>query len=131
MSEVINPGNPFTKKLEVQSDSVFATSVNYTATLTRGNHTSAFSLGSMAENMVWPELSFTPDANPGEITLEWPVTGGVGAFIVEESPTVDGPWHRRVVDTVRNGDNMEVKLPIGEGDQYFRLALNPDAMIQD
>jgi hypothetical protein len=32
---------------------------------------------------------------------------------------------------VRNGDNMEVSLPVGDGDQFFRLVLDPDAVIEE
>ena len=131
VSEVIDPGKPFAKKLEVESDSFIATAQNFTATLTRGIQTSGFSTASQAENIVWPELSFAPDAEPGEITFQWPVAAGAGVFVVEESPTLEGPWHKRAVDPVRNGENLEVTLPVGDGDQFFRLVLDPDAALKE
>jgi hypothetical protein len=131
MSEVIDPEKPFAKKLEVESDSFFATAKNFTATLTRGRQTSVFSSVSTAKNIVWPELSFAPEANPGEITFEWPYSDGAGVFVVEESPSVDGPWRERTVPPVSDGTTVKVTLPVGDGDQFFRLVLDPDAALDE
>ena len=84
----------------------------------------------MREGFVWPELLIGP-SNPGEILLAWPSGGKPGLFVVEESSLLDGASFvlRQVTPKVVNGV-MVVTIPVAEGDRYFRLVMDPEALFR-
>lgn len=132
LSQVIDPSKPFAKGFVVSADSFYVAAQNFTATLTRtligAKWTSTFSQAVEPERIVLPELELSLDTAPGVLGFQWPASSHPGLFAVEEASSPNGPWHIVDVGPVRDGDNMTVSLPVGTGNQYFRLAMNPDGI---
>ena len=135
LSREIDPSEDFSYTTQVKATSPFATSSNYTATLTYGPQTSGYSQAFKPVRFDWPELNFAPTEGGGitvgenELVLQWPVVGDPDLFFVVEASSLNGPWHKAAADTRTEDGTTQATIPLSEtGEQFFRLGINPSAL---
>ncbi len=122
------PGQPFTEVLRPAADSPLATMNNFTVTATVTGRTSSFSTHAIAESVVYPTLNFAPSL-PGRIRLVWPQPVPAGLYYVAEAPTLAGPYTRSTSPVSPDGGNFSANFLLSQDDQYFRLEVDPAALL--
>ncbi|MCH6256301.1 right-handed parallel beta-helix repeat-containing protein [Puniceicoccaceae bacterium K14] len=129
LSETIDPTKTFFKTFEVSSNSVYATSQNYTLTYTRGIATSEFSGPTTSMPIEIPEMQVDA-SDSDEIIISWESPEFPGLFTVEETRTLDNgnQWTVRPEEVEESDGRTFVTLPLAGEEQFFRITLNPDAL---
>ncbi len=130
VSEKIDPTKTFLKSFnDVSSDSVYVTSNNYTMKLTRGGVTSEFSVARTSDELEVPEIKVEA-SGPEEVVISWEAPELKNLFTIEETRELSdgGEWTLRAESLVEVGGRIQVTLALGGEAQFFRLALNPDAL---